>query len=164
MAEDLVLPPFNPYIHHLMVGRVEFCTVKRVFNLFSKKEDSKPILIGQANMKKLLVEYKYVRDAAVDLQVEIDKIERKIRDGDKEAENDDALKDRTIKDYPLSTSGAFQIRLLVNAYNRKSYIWVRLFFHPKEEPEKLLPSKAGVMLSTEEDLLAWTNFVENCIK
>jgi len=148
----------NPNVFHLKNGKVIFTGKK--FDLYGKyKEEYKTMsmTLYPDLMKKVLEEYFTVLVFANETKVKIQQAQVKGEDLEENYKNCPNWKEFKLKD-----SGTYQFSYIVNLYEKKPYMWLKMIRF--EFPDKYHIYSNGVLFSHEEDITELTKFVNQCIE
>ena len=136
---------FEPKQHLLTNGYVEY--VAKPFPRFlvfnHKPQTDKPIFMNKKDMAKLLANAKYWQERLTDTQAALDT-------------------GKIPNDFPpwnLAVFGKNCIRLQINTYNEKAYLWLKLYYLKED---KWLPAKGGLMISEKENFKELEKFFYSC--
>ena len=127
-------------------SRIDF--KQRKFRLFThvvhENVDIKPIKLDKKDMLKLCNHLEPMQESASDID---------------QGDEADKTPDGDVKSFVISKSGRFETRLILNVYDSKPIIWLRLFLdidyqkpdkkakRSKKYVEKFHPCKGGIILS-----------------
>ena len=128
-------------------SRIEF--KRKTFYFYSHRNnpDEKPIILKQAGIRELVNQLKIGNLAAEKEEVEIES-----------GKNED----NEIYNALLNHVKHWDIRYVVNSYEKEVYHWLKLFAYYEDDPNPK-PCKGGVILNNVkvEDL---KKFIEDCLK
>lgn len=152
-------------------GFIKFVSLpKPVFEVYNLKMD-RPIFLYPREMRTLVKDLPELMRVAALAQKELDETEGNetdgaVKDGEPQPEG------RNVFEKVLLKVNSSVVKMTVDVYKGKSYVWLKRFFVPKEDTEGLYPNtkgldllacKGGTMLSENDDCADMNKFIQTCL-
>jgi hypothetical protein len=142
---DTPMDTSEPKQHLLTNGYVEYENnpYPRFLVFNHKPQTDKPLFMNKRDMAKLFANANYWQERLVDTQAALDA-------------------GKIPSDFPpcnLAVFGKNCIRLQIQVYNEKAYLWLKLYYLKED---KWLPARGGLMISEKENFKELEKFVNLC--